>query len=116
MSKKLSQRPWRAHEAQVYELVEDYDDPTNPFKVESSPNPGDSCSAEQERLWANEAQEVADEGGDEEYGWDSEWSDGYEWPESPEYEYHAFDASFSKGKGKKGKSGKEGKRSERGQG
>ena len=68
MSKTLSQRLWMAHEAQVYELVEDSDDPTNPFKVEASPNPGDSCSNEQERLWANEAQEVADEGWDEEYG------------------------------------------------
>ena len=96
MSKKLSQRPRRAQKAQVYELVEDYDDPTNPFKVESSPNPGDSYSDEQERLWANEAQEVADEGWSEEHGWDSEWGDGYEWSESPTTEYHAFDTSYGK--------------------
>ena len=35
MSKKLSQRPWRAHEAQVFELVEDLDNPTNPYRVET---------------------------------------------------------------------------------
>ena len=110
MSKKHGQRPWRAQEAQVFELVENYEDPTNPFKVESSPNPSSSEGyfGEQDHLWENEAHEVVDEGWGEEYGWEGVWDDGSEWSESPAPEYHAFDTRFGKGKGKKGKSGKGG--------
>ena len=105
MSKKSGQRPWRAHEAQVFELVEDESDPTNPYKIESSPNP-EAYPSEQEHMWANEAQEIENEVWGEEHSWEYEWGEGGEWHEYPSPEIYAYDASFTKGKGKKGKSGK----------
>ena len=57
-------------------------------------------------MWANEAQEIENEVWGEEHSWEYEWGEGGEWHEYPSPEIYAYDASFTKGKGKKGKWGK----------